>query len=141
MVILDTDHMTFLERQESPDLERLAARLAQLPPEEITTTIVTYEEQSRGWLAFIAQARTLAQQINAYRKLSRHLDTYRRTTVLEFDERAAVHYQRLRHARIRTGPMDLRIAAIALVHDATVLTRNLADFRRVPGLKVEDWTV
>jgi len=36
--------------------------------------------------------------------------------------------------------MDLRIAAIVLSRDATLLSGNLADFREVPGLKVEDWT-
>ena len=37
--------------------------------------------------------------------------------------------------------MDLRIGAIALANDMTVLTRNLIDFGRVPNLTVEDWTV
>jgi tRNA(fMet)-specific endonuclease VapC len=37
--------------------------------------------------------------------------------------------------------MDLKIAAIVLAHDATLLSRNLSDFRKVPGLKVEDWTL
>lgn len=36
--------------------------------------------------------------------------------------------------------MDLKIAATALVHDALPLTRNLSDFRKVPGLRAEDWT-
>lgn len=36
--------------------------------------------------------------------------------------------------------MDLRIAAVALTNDATLITGNLSDFRRVPGLRVEDWT-
>ena len=35
--------------------------------------------------------------------------------------------------------MDLKIASIVLVHDATLLSRNLRDFRQVPGLRVEDW--
>ena len=42
---------------------------------------------------------------------------------------------------IRIGTMDLKIAAIVLAHDATLLTKNLSDFRKVPGSKVADWTL
>ncbi len=37
--------------------------------------------------------------------------------------------------------MDLKIAAIVLANDSMLLSRNLSDFRKIPGLKVEDWTV
>jgi tRNA(fMet)-specific endonuclease VapC len=37
--------------------------------------------------------------------------------------------------------MDLKIAAITIVQGAMLLTRNLVDFRKVPGLKAEDWTI
>jgi tRNA(fMet)-specific endonuclease VapC len=36
--------------------------------------------------------------------------------------------------------MDLRIAAIALANDALLLSKNLTDFLKVPGLQVADWT-
>jgi tRNA(fMet)-specific endonuclease VapC len=36
--------------------------------------------------------------------------------------------------------MDLKIAAIVPAHEATLLSRNLADFGQIPGLRVEDWT-
>ena len=42
--------------------------------------------------------------------------------------------------KIRIGTHDLKIAAITLVHDATLLSGNLRDFKKVPGLKVEDWS-
>jgi tRNA(fMet)-specific endonuclease VapC len=52
--------------------------------------------------------------------------------------KAATEYQRLRGLKVRIGAMDLKIAAIALANDATLWTRNMVDFRKVPGLKVED---
>lgn len=55
--LLDTNHMSILER-ESPESQRLEARMSVLPPDDIATTIVSYEEQTRGWLAISAQART-----------------------------------------------------------------------------------
>jgi tRNA(fMet)-specific endonuclease VapC len=140
MVILDTDHVSVLEWAGSPEGQRLWARLDQTPPNEVATTIISFEEQTRGWLTVLAQARSLAQQVEAYRRLNRQLDNFCRMIVLEFDERAAAEFQRLRNARVRVSTMDLKIAAVALTHQATLLTRNLRDFRQVPGLSVEDWT-
>jgi tRNA(fMet)-specific endonuclease VapC len=81
----------------------------------------------------------MAQQIDAYRRLREQLDGYRSILVLDFDESAAREYQRLKGIRTRVGTMDLKIAAVVLANDATLLSRNLVDFRRIPNLRVEDW--
>jgi tRNA(fMet)-specific endonuclease VapC len=142
MVILDTDHLTLLERGDSAASKRLRKRLADLPPDEpAVTTIITYEEQTRGWLAYMARARGVTQQVAAYQRLRLHVETYRRIPVIDFDDRAAVEFQRLRAARVRVGTMDLKIAAVAIAQDSVLLSRNLADFQKVPGLRVEDWTI
>lgn len=62
---------------------------------------------------------------------------------LPFDDLAAEHYGRIR-AELSAqgtpiGPNDLMIAAIALANDATLVTRNMSEFRRVGGLTAEDW--
>ena len=62
---------------------------------------------------------------------------------LGFDERCASAYARIR-AEIAAkgqliGPNDLLIAATALVNEATLVTRNVREFQRVPGLRVECW--
>lgn len=64
--------------------------------------------------------------------------------VLPFDDAAARHYgvarAVLRASRTPIGPMDMLIAGHALGLGATVVTNDLAEFRRVPGLRAEDWT-
>ena len=139
MVVLDTDHVSLLDRVPAEASRRLQSRLDALPPDEVVVTIISFEEQTRGWMAYLAKARTVADQVEAYRRLRRHLHNYSRMSVIEFDEPAATRYQQLR-ARVRIGSMDLKIAAIVLSRGATLLSRNLADFGKVPGLKVEDWS-
>ena len=141
MFVLDTDHLSVLEWADNSATRRLLQRLSRISPEEATTTIITFEEQMRGWLAYLSRARTLAQQVEAYRRLKRHLDNYRAIAVLDFDLRAATEFQRLRKRYRTLGAMDLKIAALVLVNDATLLSRNLTDFRKISGLKVEDWTL
>jgi tRNA(fMet)-specific endonuclease VapC len=60
--------------------------------------------------------------------------------VLPFDGSAAATLDGLRAQRVRVPTMDLRIAAIALSRGLILLTRNFGDFRRVPGLVLDDWT-
>jgi tRNA(fMet)-specific endonuclease VapC len=141
MVILDTDHMSVLERRERPAVDHLRSRLAQRPPSEVMTTVISYEEQMRGWMVYIAQARSMTEQITAYGRLLSHLENYRRIPVLGFDEAAAMVFQRLRRRHRRVGTMDLKIAAIVLSREATLLSRNLSDFSQIPNLAVEDWTL
>ncbi len=59
--------------------------------------------------------------------------------IIRLDDAAADEFERLRRAGVRVGTQDLKIASIALVHDALLLSANLRHFRRVPGLRVENW--
>jgi tRNA(fMet)-specific endonuclease VapC len=82
----------------------------------------------------------VAHQVEAYRRLLQHLGNYRRIPALACDEAAAVAFQQLRRARLRIGTIGLKIAAIVVSRNATLLPRNRAGFRQLPGLQVEDWT-
>lgn len=139
MVILDTDHMSLPERS-TPEGARIRERLRSVPPDDAATTVVSYEEQTRGWLARIAAAKTATRQVAAYRELKRQLRNYCLVTVLDYDQLAADQFEKLRSSSVRIGTMDLKIAAIALANDATLLTRNLSDFQKVLGLRIEDWS-
>jgi tRNA(fMet)-specific endonuclease VapC len=140
VVILDTDTLTLVQRASGEEYRRLTERLNNAQ-EPIAVTIVTFEEQLRGWLAFIRRAKTEAKLIDGYTRLHALLDDFQTRPVVDYDARAAAEFRRLRKAKIRIGTLDLRIASIALVYDATLVSRNLNDFTKVPGLRVEDWTV
>jgi tRNA(fMet)-specific endonuclease VapC len=139
MYLLDTDHISLLDRG-GPEAQNIRARLSALSVGEVAVSIVSYEEQMRGWLAHIARLRGVDRQITGYLKLEQMLRYYCDTPLLPFDDRVLEQFQRLWVARLRIGTMDLKIAATALANDATLVTRNLTDFGKVPGLRLEDWS-
>jgi tRNA(fMet)-specific endonuclease VapC len=140
MYILDTDHISIFDRA-GPAAQPLLSRLVRVSPSQIVTTIVTYEEQMRGWLEYIAKATKIETQIIAYHKLEKHIANYRSISVISFDERAGQIFQNLLKEYPRLGTMDLKIAAIAIANQATVLTRNTKDFGQIANLTIEDWTI
>ena len=137
MIVLDTDHLTELQRQVIRRA-KLVERLRQ-QGDSIATTIVSIEEQFRGRLASINKRPAGSQQVVPYTELLELLAFCASSHILPFEQVAAQRFDSLRAAKIRIGTMDLKIASIALIHQARLLSANLSDFRQVPGLLVEDW--
>ncbi len=120
MIILDTDHFSALKYGADGPGARLRRRMAGSRDQFFAVTVITLEEQMRGWLAEIVRF------FNAWE-------------IVAFDDAAAAHSAVLRKSRLRTGTMDLKIASIALAQDALLLTANTQDFARVAGLRFENW--
>lgn len=138
MLILDTDHLSEFD-QASDAGARLRERLL-AAEEEIAATIISAEEQLRGWLTQIHRTHDDPNaQISAYARLQRRLEFYANWTVLPWDAESAARFLQCRRQGVRIGSMDLKIACIALAHDATLLTRNVVDFAKVPGLQFQNW--
>lgn len=141
MFLLDTDHVGIIQRMTEPEFNRLSTRMSRHLVSAFFVPIISFQEQLLGWNAFINRARTKESIVRGYQKLQGILADFSVAQVVPFDEAASSRFEYLRQQRIRIGTMDQRIAAIALSRDLTLLSRNLGDFRKVPGLKVEDWTL
>lgn len=139
MILLDTDHLTILAFPQGPSHARLTARMAASSDRDFATAIVNAEEQLRGWLAKINRQRTPQQQIAPYEQLRRLLDFLQLFPLIAFGEHAAAEFERLRKAKVRISSSDLKIACTALVEGTLLLSANLRDFHKVPGLRVENW--
>ncbi len=140
MYILDTDHLTILQRG-GQLAQQLKYKLADLDPNQVFTTIITYEEQTRGWLSYIAKQSSMDSQIIAYQELEKHLNNYRSIPVIGYTQDSALKFQELRKIYKKLGTMDLKIASICITHQALLLTRNLKDFGQILELNAEDWTI
>lgn len=138
--LLDTDHLTILERG-GEACQRLRSRLFQVNRAEVFTTVISYEEQMRGWLDRASKVHEIEAQVRVYEKLEQNLALFAGMNLLSFDLAAATEFQRLRRAYPRLGTMDLKIAAIAITRKTMVLTRNLSDFGRITELQAEDWSI
>ena len=129
MHLLDTNTCIYAIRQRPPGvLQRLNA----LEPESVALSVLVAMELELG--AMRAQARAYAPAVR------RWLAEFR---VLPLDDDAREHFARTKFDLMARGqmigPMDLLIAAHALALDATLVTNNAREFRRVKGLKLETW--
>jgi tRNA(fMet)-specific endonuclease VapC len=75
----------------------------------------------------------------AYRRLADAVRFFADLQIINFSRAALSRHDALVALKLNIGKMDIRIAAIVLEAGATLVTRNLRDFRRVPDLVIEDW--
>ena len=139
--LLDTDHLSIFQGQTEPEYSTLLTRIAQYPPTDLACSIISFHEQVLGCHTYINQARRAEDIVRGYGMLTRVLQDFTEALVVPFDAVAAAVCEELVAQRVRVGTMDLRIAAIALSRRMVMVTRNTSDFRKVPGLQIEDWTV
>jgi tRNA(fMet)-specific endonuclease VapC len=106
---------------------------------DVFLSIISVQESVQGWLALINRKKSGREQLHAYARFQQCIEALSTLAILPFDEHALRIFADLQRRRLRAGSMDLKIAAICLAHDALLLTRNLSDFQKVYGLRVENW--
>src|SRR5947209_5011543 len=115
MILLDTDHLSVLKYDEHPRCGTLRERMSISQDPFFATTIISAEEQMRGWLAKIHSAKDAEKQVAWYDQLAWLFEFLSDWQIIAFDQQAAAEFKRLRRLRLRVGAFDLKIAAIALV--------------------------
>lgn len=132
--LIDTSTLIELERQGT----LLADRIPGFLDEHFTIASITVSELLVGVHRASSGARRLAREQGIERIIKQY-------PVLPFDLPEAKVHAALQAEMMTNGQLigahDLIIAATALAHDHFVLTHNLRDFQRVPGLTVKavDW--
>lgn len=134
--VLDTDIFTLYRRGHEVVMRHALTHT----PEELAITAITVEEQLSGWYTLLRRAKTSADLTRIYDRLVETVMFLSSIHILSFTQPAITRYEQLKSMRLRIGTMDLRIAAIVLASGATLVTRNVQDFQRIPGLVIEDWT-
>ena len=130
LYMLDTNTCAFILRRSS---QALLDRIQTIPLERQVMSMVTLAELLYG----VQMSSRKKENRAAVDALTRHL------SVIEWSHDAAEHYAEIRADLKKKGqPIgsnDLMIAAHARSLGATVVTNNVKDFRRVKGLKHENW--
>ncbi|NJR62702.1 MAG: type II toxin-antitoxin system VapC family toxin [Cyanobacteria bacterium CRU_2_1] len=139
--LLDTDHLSILQRQAGKDFSNLSMRMVQYPLSDFAVSTVTFHEQMLGSHTYINRARNLNDVVKGYEMMTRLVTDFKVLPLISFDAGAATTFDQLQAQRIQLAKMDARIAAIALSRGLILLTRNHRDFGKVAGLLIEDWTV
>jgi tRNA(fMet)-specific endonuclease VapC len=127
--LLDTNILSDLVRNPQG---AVAAQITKAGEDNVCTSIIVAAELRYG--AIKSNSAKLAERIDLILSA---------LEILPLETPADHQYASLRHDLTRQGtpigPNDLLIAAHALANDLTVITANVGEFSRVPGLKVENW--
>ena len=107
----------------------------------MAVTAITVDESYAGWHARVRKARKPHEIADAFAGLAEAAAVFGSFSIIPFPVPAIRRFGALKKLKLNAGPNDLRIAAIALDAGGIVVTHNLRDFRRVPGLICEDWSV
>ena len=134
--VLDTDILSLFQRGH-PSVEQ---RVLGQPISNLGITVISVEEQLTGWYALIRRTTRRDLLAMAYEQLAESVQLLANFLILSFTEPAILRFEQLRALKLNIGSMDLRIAAIVLENGSILVSRNLRDFGRVPGLTVEDWS-
>lgn len=136
--LLDSDTITFAQFNHPT----VTAHLASLPDADIALPVIAVQEQMRGWLARLPRLKSTQQEADWYDRLViDYFPFWKKYQMVSFTQAAILRFKHLRSLKLNIVMMDLRIGAIALEIGSTVVTHNTADFSRVPGLSIVDWTV
>ena len=136
MKVLDTDTLTLLLKSQSQVVERWRQEA-----DEIAIAVVTRIEVFQGRFATLLKAADGAALKRSQDRLDETVRDLLPFAVLPINDSVAAEFDRLRLVKKlkKIGRGDLLIAAIVLAHRATLVTRNIKDFRLIPGLLVENW--
>jgi tRNA(fMet)-specific endonuclease VapC len=139
VLILDSDVFTLLQEGDPGVVSHLEQ--ARRMKEDVATTIITRAEVLRGRFDYLLKAADREQFLKAQRLLMRSEQQFGALPVLPLAAAALDRFDTLcrgRGAR-SIGRSDLLIGAIALAHRATVVTRNVKHFSKIPTLHIVDW--
>jgi tRNA(fMet)-specific endonuclease VapC len=133
---MDTDLLSIYQRGHPV----LTARVDAHSPQDLSITVITIEEELAGWYSLLRQARRPEEQARVYERLAEAIPILARWRILTMTHSAISRYESLKKMNLNVRKMDLRIAAIVLEYGGVLVTRNVRDFQRVPGLPIEDWS-
>ena len=134
--LMDTDIFSLYMRR----LPKLIDVMSGIQRDTMALTIITADEVWSGWKKAVLKAKSEGDLAYAYFRLTDAQLNLAQWNIVTFSVDAIRLTDDLRKQKLNIGANDLKIAAIAMTLDATVVTRNLRDFSRVPNLKIEDWT-
>ena len=133
--MLDIDMLTLLREGQRLVSERALAQ----PVGSVVTSVITVDEQISSWYTVLRRAKTPERVSQTDDRLARTVVFVSQFPILGFSLEAISEYDRLLRSKLDVRANDLRIAAIVLTSNDILVTRNVADFSRVPGLRVENW--